>query len=278
MDETEKTLVADKISKLEEAIAVVNKRFGKGTIMPLNQHGASEPCEVISTGNSKIDEITGIGGFPKGRVIEVYGPESGGKTTLALHAIAEAQKAGGKAAFIDAEHALNPQYARDLGVDIDNLLVSQPDCGEDALEIVLELVKSGELAIIVVDSVAALVPRAELDGDMGDAQMGLQARLMSQAMRKLTGAVSTTNTVLLFINQVRDKIGVMFGNPETTTGGRALKFYASMRVDIRRIAQKKKGETVIGAMTKIKIIKNKLSAPYRDVEILLTYGKGFSEI
>jgi recombination protein RecA len=261
--------------KLIAAMAEVNKRFGKGTILPLNQHGAAEPCDVISTGNAQIDEITGIGGFPRGRVIEVYGPESGGKTTLTLQVIAEAQKAGGQAAFIDAEHALNLQYAADLGVDVDNLLVSQPDCGEDALEIVEIMTKSGQLAVVVVDSVAALVPRAELEGDMGDAQMGLQARLMSQAMRKLTKAVSDTNTVLIFINQVRDKIGVMFGNPETTTGGRALKFYSSLRVDVRRIAQKKKGDVVIGAVTKIKVIKNKLSAPYRDCEILLTYGRGF---
>lgn len=262
--------------KLTAAMAEVNKRFGKGTILPLNQHTAAEPCEVISTGNDEIDEITGIGGLPRGRVIEIYGPESGGKTTLALMAIAVAQQVEGQAVFIDAEHALNLEYARDLGVDVDNLLVSQPDCGEDALEIVEAMIKSGQVDIIVVDSVAALVPRAELEGEMGDAQMGLQARLMSQAMRKLTQVVSKTNTVLIFINQVRDKIGVMFGNPETTTGGRALKFYASLRIDVRRIAQKKKGDEVIGAMTKIKVIKNKLSAPYRDCEILLTYGKGFA--
>lgn len=261
--------------KLIAAIAEVNKRFGKGTILPLNHHSAAEPVEVISTGNLKIDEITGIGGFPRGRIIEVYGPESGGKTTLCLQVIAQAQKMLGQAVFIDAEHALNMDYARDLGVDVDSLLISQPDTGEDALEIVETMTRSGEVAIIVVDSVAALVPRAELEGDMGDAQMGLQARLMSQAMRKLTQAVSKTNTVLIFINQVRDKIGVMFGNPETTAGGRALKFYASLRVDVRRIQQKKKGDEVIGAVTKIKIIKNKLSAPYRDVETLLLYGHGF---
>ena len=261
--------------KLQTAMAEVNKRFGKGTILPLNQHGAAEPCDVISTGNGQIDEITGIGGFPRGRVIEVYGPESGGKTTLTLQVIAEAQKAGGQAAFIDAEHALDPVYARKLGVDVDNLLISQPDCGEDALEIVEIMIKSGQLAVIVVDSVAALVPRAELEGEMGDPQMGLQARLMSQAMRKLTKAVSDTNTVLIFINQVREKIGVMFGNPETTTGGRALKFYASLRVDVRRISQKKKGDVVIGQNVKVKVIKNKVSAPYREVELLLVYGKGF---
>lgn len=261
--------------KLQAAINEVNKRFGKGTVMALSQHSAAEPVDVVSTGNSQIDEITGIGGFPRGRVIEVYGPESGGKTTLTLQVIAEAQKLGGQAAFIDAEHALNLEYARDLGVDVDNLLVSQPDSGEDALETVEILTRSGQLAVIVVDSVAALVPRAELEGDMGDAQMGLQARLMSQAMRKLTKAVSDTNTVLIFINQVRDKIGVMFGNPETTTGGRALKFYASLRVDVRRISQKKKGDVVIGQNVKVKVIKNKVSAPYREVELLLVYGKGF---
>ncbi len=258
---------------LDDALAVIRKRFGKGSIMRLNEHSASEPYEVIPSGNKEIDGLLGIGGFPRGRVIEIYGPESGGKTTLTLHVIAQAQALGGQAAFIDAEHALDPTYAKALGVDVDNLLISQPDCGEDALEIVQGLI--GVVDIIVVDSVAALVPRAELEGDMGDAQMGLQARLMSQAMRKLTAVVSKTDTCLVFINQIREKIGVMFGNNETTTGGRALKFYSSMRIDVRRIGQKKKGDVVIGAMTKIKTIKNKCSAPYRSAEVLLTYGEGF---
>jgi recombination protein RecA len=261
--------------KLAEACAEVNKRFGRGSIMPLNQSTASDPVEAISTGNSKIDAITGIGGIPKGRVTEVFGPESGGKTTLTLQIIAQAQKAGGTAVFIDAENALDMEYARVLGVDTDRLLVSQPDCGEDALEIAQTMIRSGMVAIVVVDSVAALVPRAELEGDMGDAQMGLQARLMSQAMRKLNGAVKTTNTALVFINQVRDKLGVMFGSPETTTGGRALKFYSSLRIDIRRIAQKKKGDVVIGNETKVKIAKNKMSAPFREEKLLLTFGAGF---
>jgi recombination protein RecA len=263
-------------SKLQLALDEINKRFGKGSIMQLNEHGASDTVEFISTRNKEIDSILGIGGIPRGRVTEIYGPESGGKTTLTLQVIAEAQGKGGKAFFVDAEHALDPEYARALGVNTDELLVSQPNCGEDALEMVLTMVQSGEMDVVVVDSVAALVPRAELEGDMGDAQMGLQARLMSQAMRKLTAAVSRSKTALIFINQTRDKIGVMFGNPETTTGGRALKFYASMRIDVRRIAQKKKGDVVIGAMTKIKTIKNKMSAPYRSVEILLTYGLGFT--
>lgn len=261
--------------KLAEAVAEVNKRFGKGSIMPLNQSTAAEPVESISTGNSKIDLITGIGGIPKGRVSEIFGPESGGKTTLTLQIIAQAQKEGGVAVFIDAENALDMEYARALGVDTDRLLVSQPDCGEDALEIAQTMIRSGMVTIVVVDSVAALVPRAELEGDMGDAQMGLQARLMSQAMRKLNGAVKTTNTALVFINQVRDKLGVMFGSPETTTGGRALKFYSSLRIDIRRIAQKKKGDVVIGNEVKIKIAKNKMAAPFREEKLLLTFGQGF---
>jgi recombination protein RecA len=262
---------------LDEAIAEIKKRYGKGAILVLSEHRASDPVEHISTGSPKINEILGIGGLPKGRVTEIYGPESGGKTTLALMVIAQAQKEGGVAAFIDAEHALDKAYAQNLGVDTDKLMVSQPDNGEQALEIVELLVRSGAVAVVVVDSVAALVPAAELEGDFGDAQMGLQARLMSQAMRKLTQTVSKTKTTLIFINQVRDKIGVMFGNPETTTGGRALKFYSSIRLDIRRIAQKKKGDVVIGQMVKVKIIKNKMSAPYRDCEILLTYGQGFLE-
>lgn len=260
--------------KLGEAIAEVNKRFGKGSLMPLNQSTASEPVEAISTGNSKIDAITGIGGVPRGRVTEIFGPESGGKTTLTLQIIAQAQKTG-VAVFIDAENALDMEYARALGVDTDRLLVSQPDTGEDALEIAQTMIRSGMVSIVVVDSVAALVPRAELEGDMGDAQMGLQARLMSQAMRKLNGSVKTTNTALVFINQVRDKLGVMFGNPETTTGGRALKFYSSLRIDVRRIAQKKKGDQVIGNEVKVKIAKNKMSAPFREEKLLLTFGLGF---
>jgi recombination protein RecA len=262
--------------KLEVAIADVNKRFGKGSIMALSQSTASEPVDVITTGNNTINDLTGIGGFPRGRVVEVYGPESGGKTTLTLHVIAEAQKHGGMAVFIDAEHALDINYARDLGVDVDNLLVSQPDCGEDALEIAEAMIKSGEIAVVVVDSVAALVPRSELEGEMGDAQMGLQARLMSQAMRKLTVAVSRTNTCLIFINQIRDKLNVKFGSPETTTGGRALKFYASLRVDVRRIASKKKGENIIGNEVKVKIAKNKLAAPFREDTVILEFGKGFT--
>jgi recombination protein RecA len=262
--------------KLDSAIAEVNKRFGKGSIMPLKQSTASDPVEAISTGNAQIDAITGIGGVPRGRVTEIYGPEGGGKTTLTLQVIAQAQKAGGIAVFIDAEHALDPEYARALGVDTDRLLVSQPSCGEDALEIALAMIQSGAVAVVVVDSVAALVPRSELEGDMGDAQMGLQARLMSQAMRKMVETVSRTKTAMVFINQVRDKLGVMFGNPETTTGGRALKFYASLRIDIRRIAQKKKGEIVIGNETKVKTAKNKMAAPFQEVKLLLTFGKGFT--
>ena len=261
---------------LTTAIAEVEKRFGKGTLVSLNSPDAVPDVEVISTGNIEIDALTGIGGLPKGRIVEIYGPESGGKTTLCLQVIAEAQKAGGLCVYIDAENALDKEYAGKLGVDIDKMLVSQPDCGEDALEIVLTMVRSGAVSVIVVDSVAALVPRKELEGDIGDAQMGLQARMMSQAMRMLTKAVADTGTLLIFINQVRDKIGVMFGNPETTSGGRALKFFASMRIDIRRIGQKKKGDVVIGAETIVKIIKNKLAAPYRKAEILLTYGKGFA--
>lgn len=261
--------------KLNDAIAEVNKRFGKGSIMPLNQSTASDPVESISTGNIEIDRITGIGGVPRSRITEVYGPESGGKTTLTLQVIAQAQKGGGVAVFIDAENALDIEYARKLGVDTDRLLVSQPDCGEDALEIVQTMIQSGAVTVVVVDSVAALVPRAELEGDMGDAQMGLQARLMSQAMRKLNSNVKRTNTALIFINQVRDKLGVMFGNPETTTGGRALKFYASLRIDVRRIAQKKKGDTIIGNETKVKIAKNKMAAPFQETKPILIFGQGF---
>lgn len=268
--------MADKKQEaLDTAIKDIRKAYGAGSIRVLSDHAASEPIEVIGTGNDLINEITGIGGIPRGRITEIYGPEAGGKTTLCLQIIAAAQRSGGRAAFIDAEHALDPEYARTLGVDVDGLLMSQPDCGEDALEIVLTLVRSGAIMVIVVDSVAALVPRAELDGDMGDAQMGLQARLMSQAMRKLTAAVKTSGTSLIFINQTRDKIGVMFGNPETTTGGKALKFYSSLRIDVRRISQIKKSDVIIGQTTKVKIAKNKLSAPYRTTEVPLHYGLGF---
>lgn len=260
--------------KLETAMADVNKRFGKGSIMALSQSTASEPVDVITTGNKVIDGLTGIGGVPRGRIVEIYGPEAGGKTTLALQIIAEAQKAG-TAVFIDAEHALDINYARNLGVDVDNLLVSQPDCGEDSLEIAQAMIDSGQVSVVVIDSVAALVPRSELEGEMGDAQMGLQARLMSQAMRKLTITVSRTKTCLIFINQVRDKLNVKFGSPETTSGGRALKFAASLRIDVRRIAQKKKGENIIGNEVKVKIAKNKLSAPFKEEVVILEFGKGF---
>ena len=261
---------------LETVQAEINKRYGKGTIMPLNISTAAEPVESISTGCEEIDKLTGIGGIPRGRVTEIFGPESGGKTTLALQVIREAQRSGGRGAIIDAENALDLSYAGALGVNVDELLCSQPDCGEDALEITEMLVRSGALSVIVVDSVAALVPRSELEGEMGEAQMGLQARLMSQAMRKLNGAVKKTNTALIFINQVRDKIGVMFGNPETTTGGRALKFYSSLRIDVRRIATKKKGDVAVANETKVKTAKNKLFAPFRECKVLLEYGKGFT--